>query len=191
MTEYDPKAWQRLGTAWDNNFTDCGLRPRILQPIEWMLKADPSSILDVGCCTGYFIRKLRDEGYQGKYLGVDITPNLINKARQLSPKEDFDIMDAQELELEDDTFDLVLCAGVLMHLPELEQPMSELFRVAKRYVLISCYGTRAKTHQTRHSGEFLNFVYRKEDIEAHVPKGWKETEFMYLSDLILFLFEVD
>lgn len=40
-----------------------------------------SKLLEIGCGTGYMENKLRAEGFQGKYLGIDISPDMLSHAR--------------------------------------------------------------------------------------------------------------
>lgn len=48
------------------------------------LKAGPSGV-DIGCGNGYFTRELKKAGYD--IFGVDISPQMLNKANELSLKE--------------------------------------------------------------------------------------------------------
>ena len=45
--------------------------------------AQDSSILDLGCGYGDFLRFLRGQGYQGRFVGYDVAPSMIEKAREL------------------------------------------------------------------------------------------------------------
>ncbi len=40
-----------------------------------------ASVLDVGCGTGDLLAYLRDRGFKGRYLGVDLTPEMVDVAR--------------------------------------------------------------------------------------------------------------
>jgi SAM-dependent methyltransferase len=42
-----------------------------------------ASVLDLGCGFGDFLRFLRAEGHQGCFIGYDIAPTMIEKAREL------------------------------------------------------------------------------------------------------------
>src|SRR5262249_16992940 len=42
-----------------------------------------ASVLDLGCGFGDFLRFLRAAGYRGRYVGCDIAPSMIAKAREL------------------------------------------------------------------------------------------------------------
>ncbi len=45
--------------------------------------ARDASVIDLGCGFGDFLRFLRAEGYCGQFIGYDIAPSMIEKAREL------------------------------------------------------------------------------------------------------------
>jgi SAM-dependent methyltransferase len=47
-----------------------------------------ASILDLGCGFGDFFRFLRAAGHQGRFVGYDIAPSMIEKARELYGESD-------------------------------------------------------------------------------------------------------
>ena len=42
-----------------------------------------ASVIDLGCGFGDFLRFLRTEGHRGRFIGYDIAPGMIEKAREL------------------------------------------------------------------------------------------------------------
>jgi SAM-dependent methyltransferase len=50
---------------------------RLLDP------APDGSIIDLGCGFGDFLRYLRSKGHNGRFIGYDIAPGMIEKAREL------------------------------------------------------------------------------------------------------------
>ena len=97
-------------------------------------------ILDVGCGAGHYLKSLRKEfGDKFSYLGIDATENYINLAKVAFEKDsnsDFKIADIFNIELKDSSHDLVMCNNVLLHLPSIKTPLSELIRVAKERVVV-------------------------------------------------------
>ena len=54
-----------------------------------LLDGSPNaSIIDLGCGFGDFLRFLRDAGHKGCFIGYDIAPNMIEKARELHGESD-------------------------------------------------------------------------------------------------------
>jgi ubiquinone/menaquinone biosynthesis C-methylase UbiE len=135
------------------------------------IEDDHDHILDVGCHTGHYIQALRERGYKGSYFGVDITPEFIWRARTLLPNEYFGVGDCRVMPFLSGSFNMVMCVGVLMHLPEIQTTMKKIFRVADKYVLISTYGSKRHTYED-HQGGFLNTYYAKSDILAEQPIDW-------------------
>ena len=96
------------------------------------------SILDVGCAAGHYLRTLRTRlDTDINYTGCDATPYYIELARKTFDNVPFEVEDIYNLSFEDNTFDIVLCNNVLLHLPPLPaKPIQELIRVSKRYVIM-------------------------------------------------------
>lgn len=98
------------------------------------------SLLDVGCGAGHYLRSLRNAiAAPFQYTGVDATSQFIEAAgkawaddRQVTFKDG----DIYRLPFADRQFDVVMCNNVLLHLPSIVQPVSELLRVARRFVVI-------------------------------------------------------
>jgi ubiquinone/menaquinone biosynthesis C-methylase UbiE len=87
--------------------------------------------LDFGCGVGRLTRGLL--GYFREAYGVDISENMIKKARELTPRCDFRVNNAADLSVfADKTFDLVYSNRVLQHQPSaavIANYVSEFFRV--------------------------------------------------------------
>lgn len=125
-----------------------------------------STLLDVGCGAGHYLRSLRrliNEPF--RYTGLDATESYINLANQAWADDaaaDFVLGDIYNLPFEDNAFDTVLCCNVFLHLPSIQQPLHELIRVARGSVLIrTLVGDRSfriqdvfspSTHPERFSG---------------------------------------
>jgi SAM-dependent methyltransferase len=88
--------------------------------------------LDFGCGLGRLTRALA--GHYREACGVDISENMIKKAREFTPACTFRLNESEDLSLfPDNTFDLVYSNMVLQHLPTPEmiaKYVAEFFRVA-------------------------------------------------------------
>lgn len=92
-------------------------------------------ILEFGCGTGWFTRKLARLG--GEVSAFDISEEAVKRVQTLLASEGLadnvhiDQMAGEELLYEDDTFDFVIGVAVLHHL-ELESSIKEIKRVLKK-----------------------------------------------------------
>jgi 2-polyprenyl-3-methyl-5-hydroxy-6-metoxy-1,4-benzoquinol methylase len=86
---------------------------------EVLLRQVPhgSSVLDVGCATGYLADPLRAQGC--RVWGLDSDADAVAKARAEAAYEEvftLDLEECEELPWPDQRFDVVLCADVIEHL---------------------------------------------------------------------------
>jgi ubiquinone/menaquinone biosynthesis C-methylase UbiE len=96
------------------------------------------TLLDVGCGAGHYLRSLRERIDKNiNYTGVDITEYYIVKAKEVFKDVRFFIDDIYDLSFKDNSFDIVICNNVVMHLPPPPKKyLSELLRVSSEYVII-------------------------------------------------------
>jgi ubiquinone/menaquinone biosynthesis C-methylase UbiE len=97
-----------------------------------------SRVLEVGCGSGAVTRAAaRLVGPTGQVVGVDPSPGLLTVAAELARQEgvaaqvELRVGQAQALPFPDQTFDVVLAVTTLAHLPDAEQAIPELVRVAR------------------------------------------------------------
>lgn len=94
---------------------------------------DRLQILDVGCGPGFFPRILAEAGY--RVTAVDYTPEMLKKARENAgdclDRITFLRMDAQNLEFEDNTFDVVISRNLTWNLEHPRKAYQEWHRVLK------------------------------------------------------------
>jgi SAM-dependent methyltransferase len=78
--------------------------------------ARDSKVLDFGCGTGQLLSFLqRSLGYEGEYVGYDISPEAIELARSVHPAGRFEVRNILEEPVEE-TFDYVMVSGVFNNL---------------------------------------------------------------------------
>lgn len=110
------------------------LAQRWIDQIERYLPSQKKlKILDVGCGTGFFTILLGKMGHEA--IGVDLTPDMIEHARELAEEEhtrcEFRVMDAEKPEFEDGFFDVVISRNLTWTLPEAGSAYGEWCRVLK------------------------------------------------------------
>jgi len=139
--------------------------------LSLILEQNPESILDIACCTGHYVRKLRESGWSGEYTGVDITRNFIEKAKELSPEEEFILGDARSISM-DRKYDMVLLLGVIMHLDDYASAMDNAFEMSSNKVIVMTYATKLGYTYCKENGGMLNRYFTEEDIVKESPDGW-------------------
>jgi ubiquinone/menaquinone biosynthesis C-methylase UbiE len=79
-------------------------------------------VLDIGCGTGTCALLAADDvGASGSVLGVDATPNLLNRARKKAASQGnvrFDEGLAESIPAADNSVDIIRCTLVMHHLPD-------------------------------------------------------------------------
>ena len=126
--------WDSL--APDKTFT----HPLNLEKIRSIITPE-QRILDYGCGYGRLCQELWKNGYQN-ILGVDISPKMIERGKQLFPYLNLKLLDIDRQYTETSSFDLVLLYSVLTCIPTnkgIEDLMNNIHRIlsAGGYLYIS------------------------------------------------------
>ena len=103
------------------------MRYRAVERMVTNVKA--GSVLDVGCGTGDFVQLF--DTSRTRYLGIDISENMIAECRRLFPGREFRVADGDAIDAPDASVDLVLSIGVLEYLKDPVSHLKELSRVTK------------------------------------------------------------
>ena len=171
-TKYTEDAWSKRADSsknnpFDNKFSAWGWEPEYRQNIiDWTLSIpDVKSLLDIGCNQGQYLYELHKRSLNAKLVGIDITPECIETAKNNCKKQEieFDTGDARNLLFRDRQFHTVLFLNVLMHMPDPIEVIKEAARVANTYLIVSSYGSKSKRYHT-HGRKFLNWRYTKNDV---------------------------
>ena len=91
-----------------------------------------SSVLEIGCGQGTGARIIHDLFDPQDYVGVDLDPRMIKRARRRSgelPNATFAEGDVSSLAFADASFDCVIDFGILHHIPNWRDALRELHRV--------------------------------------------------------------
>jgi len=95
------------------------------------------TILDLGCGAGFdSLLAARRVGASGKVIGVDMTPEMIAKARTNAEtlglaNVEFFLEEIEDLSIPDASVDLVISNGVFNLCPDKPRVLSEVFQVLK------------------------------------------------------------
>jgi ubiquinone/menaquinone biosynthesis C-methylase UbiE len=101
------------------------------------------TIADIGFSSGHYLRSLRQQiSTDFKYVGVEFTELFYNKAK-LAWSGDSNVTFKQgsifEIPLTDKSVDVTFCSNLLMHVPTIVKPLSELLRITKKTLIIRTY----------------------------------------------------
>ncbi len=89
-------------------------------------------VLDLGCGNGRLYQLF--EGMSIHYVGLDQSEELIKKAQEKFPKDNFAVGDMRELPFPDDSYDIIYCIAAFHHLANAEdrlKVLSEMRRILK------------------------------------------------------------
>jgi ubiquinone/menaquinone biosynthesis C-methylase UbiE len=127
--------------AWAETYDNI---PNLLMEVEEPIvksilkKFRPGDTLDAACGTGRYSEFLSALGH--KVIGVDLSPNMLSQAKKNRSKQiNFLQGNLTKIPLKDKSVDLVICALALTHLSNIDEALSELFRVVrpKGHIVIS------------------------------------------------------
>jgi SAM-dependent methyltransferase len=102
-------------------------------------RADPESVVDVGCGEGVLTEQWAERLGHGRVVGVDLDDPKLRAEwdRRRRPNLEFRVSGAPALPFDDGEFDMASAIEVLEHLPDPETALAELSRVARRHLLVS------------------------------------------------------
>jgi len=131
---FEREGWERVANKYEAAWS--GLtRSFIPKLIKSAGISKGQKVLDVACGPGYVSEATEELG--AKPVGVDFSPEMIRLAKARHPTIQFAIGDAQALEFDPDSFDVVLMNFGLLHLSHPETAFIEGFRVLRPG---GCYG---------------------------------------------------
>jgi 2-polyprenyl-3-methyl-5-hydroxy-6-metoxy-1,4-benzoquinol methylase len=96
-------------------------------------------VLDVGCGEGVLTHEWAEQLGDRRIVGIDLhDPKLEAEwANRERPNLEFRAEEATSLSFGDDEFDMACAIEVLEHVPDPGQTLSEMARVARRWLLVS------------------------------------------------------
>lgn len=97
------------------------------------------SILDVGCGFGDLYGFLRERGWKGDYLGVDLVPDLIEEATRQYPDATFRVCDFEKHAF-DRQYDIVIASGIFNFRLQGDDNYGHIFRMLSKMYAVSSVG---------------------------------------------------
>jgi SAM-dependent methyltransferase len=108
-----------------------------------LLEPEPGArILDVGCGSGYFTRRLAAEGFAA--IGLDPDPAMLAYARaHRGGSEDYVLADGRSLPFSGGEFDYCISITALCFIPDERAALQEMARVCRRGVALGLLNRRS------------------------------------------------
>jgi arsenite methyltransferase len=127
--------------------------PIVLPALDRMQLAPDDNVLDVGCGSGWLARLLAEQVPEGRVVGVDISDEMIRRARRFHDDLEnvmFVIGEAGEIPWDAQFFTKALTVESAFYWPDLARGMREIFRVLREggsaWVLINFYRENPHSH---------------------------------------------
>lgn len=146
-------------------------RPIVLPTLALMELRGPEKILDLGCGSGWLCRLLASELAEAQVVGVDVSDEMIRRAREASSRFTnlaFQVGGAERIPAQDNFFTKVISVESAYYWPDPARGLGEIFRVlapgGSAWILINYYRDNPHCHQW---GALL-------DVPAHLlsAKEW-------------------
>ncbi|MFC1833773.1 arsenite methyltransferase [Thermodesulfobacteriota bacterium] len=128
--DYSP---QDLSTAPDGSYAGLGCG----NPLAMAMVSSGDTILDLGSGTGFDCFLAAEHvGKTGRVIGVDMTPEMLSKARNYAKKKghgnvEFRLGEIENLPVADESVDLIISNCVINLSPDKPKVFSEAYRVLK------------------------------------------------------------
>ena len=91
-----------------------------------------SHVLDIACGTGVLARSaLAKAGTGGRVVGADPAPGMLAAAQELEPTIEWVLCGAEDLDVDDESFDCVVSQFGMMFFEDRKKSAREMFRVLK------------------------------------------------------------
>jgi len=166
---YDKVGYTGLGPADKTRFE---------KTFSHLLKS--GSLFDVGCGEGYWLRHVSERSRLSLF-GADVSPVRAGIAKKNLEKghASLSVADARSLPLEDNAVNQITALEVLEHIPEWQNALMEMIRVASDRVVITvpyhemllyekCVDCNVKAYLHGHLHSFTESDFRSMDIEGNM-----------------------
>lgn len=156
---------------------------------EFLSMLQPGAeVLDAGCAFGRDTEFIKTKGFNVR--GVDLSPALISRAKELSPGTDFAVKDIRATGFGNGQFDGVWCNATLLHLKDedIAKALKEFCRILKPDGILAVSLKKGSGTQqfvenfSSNSERFFNFQTHETFLAHLTNAGLKEVAWHYLNE---------
>lgn len=148
------------------------------------------NILDIGTGSGFLAILMASLGH--RVTGIDLSSSMIESAKKLSEalgyNIDFKVMDAENLDFQNESFDVVMSRNLTWTLPNVENAYKEWYRILKPHGMLinfdANYGntsfyeeTKNLTKNNAHKNIDDNLLKECDDIKNNLSISLKKRPF--------------
>jgi len=128
-----------------------------------------SSILEIGCSSGYLSEILKKKGIKATYEGTDYSQLFIDFAEEKYPGTKFTINDATNLHYKGKSFDIVISGCCILHIINYKKAIAEASRVTKKFIIfhrtpILHFSPTSFFKKTAYDSEMLDIYFNEKEL---------------------------
>ena len=126
--------WDKAANYYESSWQK-QLRPAQDKLFQFAAVRGGEKVIDIACGTGLVTFRVAEKtGKNGFVLGTDISDKMVELAISIAKEKKyshvkFERMDAEELKVDDNSFDVALCALGMMYVPDMLKALKEMWRV--------------------------------------------------------------
>lgn len=125
------------------------------------LVSEGTTLLEVGCGGGYYSEIMAHRYPTLVYRGLDLSPAMIEVAREHYPQTEFVVGSAYDLPYADSSIDIVMDGVALIHMPDWRLALTQYARVARSHVVLHGLTVSDSSPTT----QFAKYAYGQPSLE--------------------------
>jgi len=103
------KTWNKIAEIYEDKFMDLNLYNDTYDIFCELIPVKNSKILEIACGPGNITKYLINKNSNYKIKGIDISPNMIARAKLNNPTASFEVMDIRNIDKVNSLFDAIIC----------------------------------------------------------------------------------
>lgn len=183
--EFELSGWQSVADGYAEYFSS--LTGQTVEPVlDAAGVSTGMEVLDVASGPGIVAAAAAERGAQ--VTGVDFSAVMVEMAGKNYPGIQFELGDAEELQLGDGSFDAVVMNFGLLHLEQPEKAVSEAYRVLRKGGRFA-FSVWALPEDAKAFGIVLRAIERHGNLQAAIPAGPPFFRFSDVGKTVVFMRE--